>query len=70
MKRHHAHADWALLLWGQLPKRPNILLGADIELASSFVKFLRYASALYLMLFAVHGLTISVAIPNALAPVA
>ena len=61
------HADWAFLPRGQFRKRPNILLRADIELASSFVKLLLDALALLLMLLAVAVLTIPVAIPNTLA---
>jgi hypothetical protein len=54
-------------LRGQIPKRAQILLGADIELASSFVKFLLDALAFFSMLFPVFVLTILVAVPNALA---
>ena len=70
MDRQHAHADWAFLPWGHFPERPNILLGAEIELASSFIKDRLNKPALLLMLLAVFVLTFLVAIPNALAPVA
>ena len=66
MKRQRTHADWALLPRWHLLERPNIQLRADIELASSFVKFLLDALALLLMLLPVFVLTILVAIPNAL----
>ena len=46
------------------------LIDAEIELASSLVKLRRDTLALLLMLFAVLVLTLLVAIPNALAPVA
>ena len=61
------HADWALLPRGHLPKRPNFLLLAEIELASSFVKLLLDTLTLLLMLLPVLVLTFLVAIPNALA---
>ena len=67
MNRHRAHADRAFLPRGQFPKRADILLGAEIELASSFIKLLLDALANLLMLLAVMVLTILVAIPNALA---
>ena len=67
MNRKHTHADWALLLRGQFPKRANIFLFAGIKLASSFIKFLLDALALLLMLLTVTLLTILVTIPNALA---
>ena len=70
MHGHTAHADWALLLRRQVGKRPKILLGSDIELASSFIQLLLDAPALDLMLLAVLVLAFLVAIPNALAPVA
>ena len=68
MKRQHTHADWTLLPWEQFFDRADILLGADVELASSFIKFLHDAPALFLMLLAVLVLTFLVTIPNALAP--
>ena len=61
------HADWTLLPRGQFPQRAQILLGAEIELASSFVKFFLDWPALLLMLLPVFVLTFLVAIPNALA---
>ena len=62
------HADGTLLPLGQFPKRPNIHLRADIELASSPIKFLLDAPALLLMLLAVLVLALLVAVPDALAP--
>ena len=70
MNRQHTHADGTLLPRGQLPKRADILLGAEIELASSFIKLLLDALANLLVLLAVTVLTILVTIPNALASVA
>ena len=70
MSRQHLHADWAFLPRGQFPKRADILLGAEIELASSFIKLLLDALANLLVLLAVTVLTILVTIPNALASVA
>ena len=67
MKRQHTHADWALLPRGAFPERPDIQLRADIKLASSLVKFLLDATALFLVLLPVFVLTVLVAIPNALA---
>ena len=67
MSRQHLHADWAFLPRGQFPKRANVLLGANIELASSFIQLLLDAPALDLMLLAVFVLAFLVAIPNALA---
>ena len=67
MNRQHTHANWTLLPRGQFPERPNILLGADIELASSFIKLLLDETTLLLMLLAVLVLTFFVTIPNALA---
>ena len=61
------HADWTFLLRGQFPKGANILLGAEIELASSFTKFLLDKLAFFFMLLPVFVLTILVTIPNALA---
>ena len=69
MKRQHTHADGTLLLRGQFPERPNILFGAEIELASSFIKHLLDPLALLLMLLVVTVLAILVAIPNTLAPI-
>jgi len=70
MKGQHAHADGALLLRGQFPERANIQLGADIELAPSFIKHLLDGPAFMLMLLTMLVLTFLVAIPNALAPIA
>ena len=67
MNGHRAHADRTFLPRGQLPKRPNIFLGADIELASSCFKYLLDTPAFFFMLPSVMLLTILVAIPNALA---
>ena len=67
MNRQWLHADWALLPRGQLLKRPNIHLGAKVELASSILKRLLDTSALLFMLLPVFVLAILVAIPNALA---
>ena len=77
MKRQQTHADRALLLRGQIPKRAQILLGADIELAFSFtkhevpfIKLLLDALAFFSMLLAMFVLAFLIAIPNALAPAA
>ena len=70
MKRQCTHADWTFLARVNFPKRTKILLGAEIELSSSFVKLLLDNPALLLMLLAMLILTLLVAIPNALAPVA
>ena len=67
MNGHRAHADRTFLPREQFPDRPNVHLGADIELASSFVKLLLDGLALLLMLLPVTVLTILVAIPNTLA---
>ena len=67
MHRHYTHADWALLPRGQLSKRPNIQLCAEIELASSFVENLLDGSAFLLMLLPVTVLAVLITIPNALA---
>ena len=67
MNWQHLHADWTLPPRGKFPKRANILFGTDIELASSFTKFLLDAPALLPMLLVVTLLTIPVAIPNTLA---
>ena len=65
------HTNGAFLARGQFLERTKIkLLSADIELASTFSKLHLDALALLLMLLAVFVLTILVAIPNALAPVA
>ena len=64
------HADWALLPRGHFPKRADIPLRAEIQLASSFLKFLLDARAVFLMLLAVLVLTFLITIPNTLAPVA
>ena len=67
MDRQHLHADWTLLPWRQLPNtcRPNVHLGAEIELTSTLVKLLFYTPALNLMLLPVSVLAFLVAIPNA-----
>ena len=70
MKRQHTHADGALLLRGHFPERPDIELGAEIELSSSVVQLLHNDLAFSFMLLAMCFLTFLVAIPNALAPVA
>ena len=70
VNRHDVPADITLFPWRQLLKLPDLLLGAEIELASSFVEHRLDAPALLLMLLAVLVLTLLVAIPNALAPVA
>ena len=67
MKRQRTHADWTLLLWGQFPERTNILLRAEVELASSFIEFLLDGLAFCFMLLPVLILAVLVAIPNALA---
>ena len=64
------HADWTFLPRGHFPNRANIELLANIELASSFVKFRLYTLAILLMLLAVFVLTFFVAIPNALTSIA
>ena len=61
------HADGTLLPWGRFLKRADVQLGADIELASSFVKLLLDALALLFMLLPVFVLTILITVPNALA---
>jgi hypothetical protein len=66
MKRQHTHTDGALLPRRYVGKRAQILLGAKIELTSSFVKLLFDAPTLDLMLLAVFVLTLLVAIPNTL----
>ena len=65
----NAHADGALVTRGQFLNRSDVHLGADIELASSFIKHLLDGPALPLMLLAVFFPTFLVAVPNALAPV-
>ena len=72
MKRQHTHTNWALLLRGQFfnTSRAQIQLPTEIELSSSLIKNLFDGPALFFMLLAVFVLTILVAIPNALAPVA
>ena len=67
MEWRNTHADWALLPRGEFPKRPNINLRADIELASSLIKFLLDELAFFFMFPPVFVLTFLVAIPNALA---
>ena len=59
--------DWALLLRGNVPERPDIHLGAEVELASSFVKLLLDKLALLSMLLPVFVLAVLVTIPNTLA---
>ena len=72
MKRQHTHTNWALLLRGQFfnTSRAQIQLPTEIELSSSLIKNLFDGPAFFFMLLAVFVLTILVAIPNALAPVA
>ena len=70
MNRQHPHADGALLLRGQFPQRPDVQLGADIELASSFIEFLLDGPAFMFMLLAVAVQTILATIPDAQAPAA
>ena len=70
MNRQHTHADGTLLPRGQFPKRANVLLGADIELASSLIKNVHDDLAFLSVLLSVLVLTVLIAIPNALAPVA
>ena len=70
MHRHHTHANGTLLPRGQLGNRAKILLGAEIELASSLLQLLRNWLALLFMLLAVLVLTFLVTIPNAMAAVA
>ena len=67
MDRQRPHADWAFLPRGHFPKRAQILLGADNEPASSFIKNLLNGPALPLMLLTVLVLAFLVAVPNALA---
>lgn len=50
---------------GKFPKRPDILLRAEIELASPFVQLLLDPPALLLMLLPVLVLTFLVAVPDA-----
>jgi len=64
------HADVTLLPRGQFLERPNVLLGTDIELASTFIKLLFDGLALLLMRLAVLVLALLVAVPDALASVA
>ena len=61
------HADRTLLPRGQLFKRPNIQLFAEIELASTFIKILLDALAFFFVFLPVLVLTFLVTIPNALA---
>ena len=67
MKRQHLHTNGTFLSRGQFPERPNIHFPADIELTSSFVKFLLDGLAFFFMLPPVFVLTVLVAIPYALA---
>jgi hypothetical protein len=67
MNWQRTHAYWALLPWGHFSDRANLLLGAQVELTSSFLKLLLDALALLPMLPAVTVLATLVAIPNALA---
>ena len=67
MDRQSTHADWTFLPRRLVGKRTQIFFGADIELASSFIKHLLDVLALLLMLLPVFVLTFLVAIPNALA---
>ena len=71
--RQRARADEALVPWQESVKerRLDILLGAEIELAvTSLLELLLDALALLLVLPAVAGLAVPVAVPDALAPVA
>ena len=67
MNGQHKHANWAFLLRRQLLERSDILLRAEIELASSIIKNLLDGLALPFMLSPVTILAILVAIPNTLA---
>ena len=67
MTRQHTHADWTLLPRGQFPKRANLQLRPEIELASSLIKFFLDDLTFFPMLLPMFVLTILVAIPNALA---
>ena len=67
MDRRHMHADGAFLLRGQRRQRAQILLDAEIELASSFIQHLLNGLAFFFMLLPVLVLAVLVAIPNALA---
>ena len=67
MDRRHTHADGAFLLRGQRRQRAQILLDAEIELASSFIQHLLNGLAFFFMLLPVLVLAVLVAIPNALA---
>ena len=67
MDRRHTHADGAFLLRGQRRQRAQILLDAEIELASAFIKHLLDGLAFFFMVLPVLVLTLLVAIPNALA---
>ena len=66
MNRQRTHADWALLLRGKFSNRPNVQLGAEIELASTFMKNLLDTLAFMFMFVTVFLLTRAIAIPNAL----
>ena len=67
MKRQCTHADRTFLPRGHFPKRPDVLLGADIEFASTLIKYLLDWLAFFSVLLPVFVLTFLVAIPNALA---
>ena len=67
MNRQRVHTDWAFLPQGDFSQRPDIELGADIELASSLIKHYLDTLACFFMLLPVFVLTVLVAIPNALA---
>ena len=70
MDRQRQHTDWTLLLLGHLPKRANIQLRAEIDLASSFIKNDLDDPAFMFMFLTMFVLAFLVAIPNTSAPVA
>ena len=70
MERQRTHADWTILPRGHYPKRPDVHLGTEIELTSSFIEFLLDGPAFMFMLLTMFVLTLLVAVPDALAPVA
>ena len=70
MERQRTHADWTILPRGHYPKRPDVHLGTEIELTSSFIEFLLDGPAFMFMLLAVAVQTILVTIPDAQAPAA
>ena len=70
MDRQGQHTDWTLLLLGHLPKRANIQLRAEIDLASSFIKNTLDGPAFMFVFLTMLVLAFLVAIPNTSAPVA